>query len=201
MSPLLSHTGWPASFPKLKEQDILGVTGEKITPFRTNNRTAGIMQIEIRAIGRIREEYIAAGIDEYRKRLRPYVRVSIREFPEGHIQDEHSPSLCQQVREREGGLLLKGIPESMVIIALDAGGESWSSTDLAHRMAAWELTGTSGVAFLVGGPLGLHEAVFARSDHQLSLSRMTFPHQLVRLILAEQLYRAFRIMRGEPYHK
>jgi 23S rRNA (pseudouridine1915-N3)-methyltransferase len=159
------------------------------------------MQIEIRAIGRIREEYIAAGIEEYRKRLRPYARFSIHEFPEGHIQDERSPSLCQQVREREGSLLLKGIPESMAIIALDPDGDSWSSTDLAHRMGSWELSGKSGVVFLIGGPLGLHETVYAQSDHRLSLSRMTFPHQLVRLILAEQIYRAFRIMRGEPYHK
>lgn len=159
------------------------------------------MQIEIRAIGRIREEYISAGIDEYRKRLRPYARFAVHEFPEGHIQDERSPSLCQQVREREGALLLKGIPEGMVIIALDPGGVSWSSIDLAHRMASWELSGKSGVAFLIGGPLGIHETVYARSDYRLSLSRLTFPHQLVRLILAEQLYRAFRIMRGEPYHK
>jgi 23S rRNA (pseudouridine1915-N3)-methyltransferase len=159
------------------------------------------MQIEIRAIGRIREEYIAAGVDEYRKRLQQYARLSIHEFPEGHIQNEHSPSLCQQVREREGTLLLKGIPESMWIIALDPDGGNWSSTDLAHRMASWELSGKSGVVFLIGGPLGLHETIYARSDHRLSLSRMTFPHQLVRLILVEQIYRAFRIMRGEPYHK
>jgi 23S rRNA (pseudouridine1915-N3)-methyltransferase len=159
------------------------------------------MQIEIRAIGRIREEYIAAGIDEYRKRLRPYTRFSIHEFPEVRIQDEHSPSGCQQVREREGALLLNGIPDSMVIIALDPEGDSWSSSELAQRMASWELSGQGGVVFLIGGPLGLHKTVYTRSDHRLSLSRMTFPHQLVRLILAEQLYRAFRIMRGEPYHK
>jgi 23S rRNA (pseudouridine1915-N3)-methyltransferase len=159
------------------------------------------MQIEIRAIGRIREGYISAGVDEYRKRLRPYARLSVHEFPEGRIQDECSPSLCDQVRLREGTLLLNGIPESMVIIALDPEGDSWSSIELAHRMTAWELSGKRGVVFLIGGPLGLHDTVNTRSDHRLSLSRMTFPHQLVRLILAEQLYRAFRIMRGEPYHK
>lgn len=159
------------------------------------------MQVEIRAVGRIREDYLKAGIDEYQRRLQPYTRLWIREVREEPIPDDRSPALCRQVQEREGALLLKGIPDRTVVIALDPEGETWTSIELAKRLGSWEVAGYKGVIFLIGGPIGLHDTVRARSDHRLSLSRMTFPHQLVRLIIAEQLYRAYRITRGDPYHK
>lgn len=159
------------------------------------------MQIEIRVVGRIREEYLKSGIAEYQKRLQPYTRLVIREIREEAIQDERSSTLCRQARERESTQLLKGIPSGMVVIALDMEGEEWTSRELADRISSWEIAGNTGAIFLIGGPTGLHETVLSHSDFHLCLSRMTFPHQLVRLILVEQLYRAFRIMRGEPYHK
>lgn len=165
----------------------------------TSERTG--MQIEIRAIGHIREAFIAAGMAEYEKRLRSYTRFSIREFPVKNLPDVVSATVKRRAEEQEGIRLLKGISPDCVIIALDPEGESWTSEELARHMASFELSGRNPIIFLIGGPLGLPDLVLHKADIRLSLSRMTFPHQMVRLILAEQLYRAFRIMRGEPYHK
>ncbi len=169
------------------------------TGFRQSTCTT-IMKIEIRAIGHIREAYIAEGITEYQKRLRPYTRFSIREFPVENLP-EVMPLTQRRGRDQEGIRLLNGLSADTVIIALDPEGETWTSEDLARRMTSFALSGRNDLVFLIGGPPGLSDLILDRADICLSLSRMTFPHQLVRLILVEQLYRAFRIMRGEPYHK
>lgn len=159
------------------------------------------MKIEIRAIGHIREAYIAQGITEYQKRLRPYTRFSIREFPVENHPEGMPPTVQRRALDQEGIRLLGGLSADTVIIALDPGGEAWTSEELARQMTSFALSGRNDLVFLIGGPTGLSGLILDRADICLSLSRMTFPHQLVRLILVEQLYRAFRIMRGEPYHK
>lgn len=158
------------------------------------------MKLKIVASGKIRERYLAEGIEDYARRIRRYAELEIREVP-----DEPNPGQGEAreaiAREREGERILEALPAEAVVIALDPQGEEWSSTELAERLAKWELSGPYTVAFAIGGELGLSPKVLACATHVLSLSRMTFPHQLARLLLLEQLYRAFRIHRGEPYHR
>lgn len=123
------------------------------------------------------------------------------EIPEEHVPERASARETELVKEKEGGLLAKNIRESDFVVVLDPRGETWSSEELAGKIKGWEISGTSRVAFLIGGPLGLSDVVRKRADVLLSLSKMTFTHPMTRLILLEQIYRAFRIIRGEPYHK
>ena len=159
------------------------------------------MQIRVITIGRIKEKYLQDGIAEYEKRLRPYVKVQIVEISEEKRPASAAPSVERIALEKEGDRILAAVPEGSFLIALDVKGLSWSSEELAASFREWELSGQNQLAFVIGGDLGLSPAVIARSDLRLSLSKMTFTHPLVRLLLVEQVYRAFRIMRGEPYHK
>ncbi len=159
------------------------------------------MQIRVIAVGRIKEKYLQDGIAEYEKRLRPYAKVQIVEISEEKRPASATPSVERIALEKEGDRILAAIPEGSFLIALDVKGLSWSSEELAASFREWELSGQNQLAFVIGGDLGLSPAVIARSDLRLSLSKMTFTHPLVRLLLVEQVYRAFRIMRGEPYHK
>jgi 23S rRNA (pseudouridine1915-N3)-methyltransferase len=159
------------------------------------------MQVHIIAVGKIKEKYLQEGIAEYQKRLRPYVKLNIIELTEEKRPASASVSVETAAKEKEGERILAAIPEGSNIIALDMQGQSWSSKELAGTVRRWELSGQNQLAFLIGGDLGLSPAVLARSDLRLSLSRMTFTHPMARLLLVEQVYRAFRILRGEPYHK
>ena len=159
------------------------------------------MQIRVIAVGRIKEKYMQDGIAEYEKRLRPYAKVQIVEISEEKRPASPTPSVESIALEKEGDRILATVPEGSFLIALDVKGISWSSEELAASFREWELSGQNQLAFVIGGDLGLAPAVIARSDLRLSLSKMTFPHPLARLLLVEQVYRAFRIMRGEPYHK
>ena len=159
------------------------------------------MQIRVITIGRIKEKYLQDGIAEYEKRLRPYVKVQIVEISEEKRPASAAPSVERIALEKEGDRILAAIPEGSFLIALDVKGISWSSEELAASFREWELSGQNPLTFVIGGDLGLSPAVIARSDLRLSLSKMTFTHPLARLLLVEQVYRAFRIMRGEPYHK
>jgi 23S rRNA (pseudouridine1915-N3)-methyltransferase len=159
------------------------------------------MQILIIAVGKIKEKYLQEGIAEYTKRLRPYVKLNILEITEekriGHI----TPSDQKRIKEAEGMRILGAIPQDSFVIVLDANGVHWSSETLAENLQRYEIAGRNSLSIIIGGDLGLSDAVIARSNLRLSLSLMTFTHQMIRLILLEQIYRACKINHNEPYHK
>jgi 23S rRNA (pseudouridine1915-N3)-methyltransferase len=159
------------------------------------------MQIHIIAIGKIREAYLKEGIEIYRNRLSPRHRVTITDVPEERLPEKYSDTEKLSAREKEGIRLIAAAPQKTVVIALDPEGVMLSSDELSARMAQWEIKGQNTLSFFIGSPLGISSAVTRQADLVLSLSRMTFPHQLVRLILIEQIYRADCIRRGIPYHK
>jgi 23S rRNA (pseudouridine1915-N3)-methyltransferase len=159
------------------------------------------MQVHTIAVGKIKEKYLQLGILEYEKRLRPYVKLQIIEISEEKRPASASPAVESAAKEKEGERILAAIPEGSYVIALDMQGQSWSSEELAAAFREWELSGQNHLAFVIGGDLGLSPAVLARSGLRLSLSKMTFTHPMARLLLVEQVYRVFRILRGEPYHK
>ncbi|MDP3395275.1 MAG: 23S rRNA (pseudouridine(1915)-N(3))-methyltransferase RlmH [Methanoregula sp.] len=159
------------------------------------------MQIRVIAVGRIKEKYLQDGIAEYVKRLQPYAKVQIVEISEEKRPASATPSVERIALEKEGDRILAAIPDGSFVIALDVKGLSWSSEELAASFCEWELSGQNQLAFVIGGDLGLSPFVIARSNLRLSISKMTFTHPLARLLLIEQVYRAFRIIRGEPYHK
>jgi 23S rRNA (pseudouridine1915-N3)-methyltransferase len=156
------------------------------------------MRIFLVAVGRLRDATIRDGVDDYVRRLSHYASVKLVEV-KGERVRKGVPR--DQLLAREGTRLLQAIPQDAYTIALDRVGESCRSEDLADRLARLGVEGRSRVAFVIGGPLGLASAVIDRADWRLSLSEMTFPHEMSRLILSEQIYRAFTIIRGEDYHK
>jgi len=159
------------------------------------------MQIRIIAVGRIKEKYLQDAIAEYEKRLRPYVKLQILELPEEKRTGNVSPSQEKILKEQEGARILAAILPESFVVALDVGGSGWSSEDLARNLKNWEIAGRNSLIIIIGGDLGLGENVLERSDKRLSLSPMTFTHQMARLFLLEQVYRAIKINCGEPYHK
>ncbi|MGN9867255.1 23S rRNA (pseudouridine(1915)-N(3))-methyltransferase RlmH [Bacillus swezeyi] len=159
------------------------------------------MNISIVAIGKLKEKYLKQGIDEYIKRLSSYAKVEIIELPDEKAPENLSEQDMKIVKDKEGERLLAKISPDAHVIALAIEGKMKSSEELADNMDRLATYGKSKVTFVIGGSLGLSDAVLKRADEKLSFSRMTFPHQLMRLILLEQVYRAFRINRGEPYHK
>jgi 23S rRNA (pseudouridine1915-N3)-methyltransferase len=159
------------------------------------------MQIHVIAMGRVKESYLSEGIAEYEKRLRPYAKIRIVEIADERRPARISPAQTAQLLKKEGARVLESIPPEGYTIALDISGNQMSSEGLARLLHDQEIGGKGRVTFVIGGDLGLSADVLARCDERLSLSPMTFTHQMVRLILLEQVYRAFRIMRGEPYHK
>lgn len=158
------------------------------------------MKITIVCAGKIKEKYLAAGIAEFMKRLKPFAQVEIREVHEEKMPDNPSAAEKEQVLSKEGEKLLKLVPEGSYLFVLDVFGKEKSSEDLAASLDKLGLSGRSNIAFLIGGAFGLSPAVRKAADELLSFSRMTFTHQMVRLLLVEQIYRAFKINRGEKYH-
>ena len=159
------------------------------------------MNISIITIGKLKEKYLKAGIDEYLKRLTSYAKIEVIEMPDEKAPEELSPAEMEQVKHKEGEKLLSKIYQDTYVIALAIDGKMKSSEELADSLDKLATYGKSKIAFVIGGSLGLSQEVLNRADEKLSFSKMTFPHQLMRLILLEQVYRAFRINRGEPYHK
>lgn len=159
------------------------------------------MQVHIIAVGKIKEKYLQMGISDFEKRLRPYVKLQIMEISEEKRPATTSSAGVSAAKIKEGERILAVIPENSYLIALDVQGQTWSSEELAGVFRQWELAGQNNLAFVIGGDLGLSPAVLSGSDMQLSLSKMTFTHPIARILLLEQIYRAFRILRGEPYHK
>ncbi len=158
------------------------------------------MQIQILCIGKIKDAYISSGIAEFEKRLRPYGKIFITELAEVKIPENASVSEELRVKEREGELILANAKEGFMKIALDPNGTSLSSEEFADVFRDAKLSGKN-LCFIIGGPLGLSPELLKSAEKKLSLSRMTFTHPMTRLILLEQVYRAFRILNGEPYHK
>ncbi|CAM4101349.1 23S rRNA (pseudouridine(1915)-N(3))-methyltransferase RlmH [Mesobacillus thioparans] len=159
------------------------------------------MNISIVTVGKLKEKYLKQGIEEYLKRLGSYAKVEVFEVPDEKAPEELSDTEMAQVKQKEGDRILSKIGQDTYVIALAINGKLKSSEELADTLDKLATYGKSKIAFVIGGSLGLSEEVLKRADEQLSFSKMTFPHQLMRLILVEQVYRAFRINRNEPYHK
>lgn len=159
------------------------------------------MNISIVTVGKLKEKYLKQGIDEYLKRLTAYAKVEVIEVADEKAPEELSALEMEQVKQKEGERILAKISQDAYVIALAINGKMESSEQLADSLDKLATYGRSKIAFVIGGSLGLSDEVVKRADEQLSFSKMTFPHQLMRLILVEQIYRAFRINRGEPYHK
>lgn len=159
------------------------------------------MKITVLCVGKIKEKFYTAAVEEYVKRLSRYSKVEIAEVQDEKTVEGASEKEEERVRDIEGRRLLSRISDGAYVIALAIEGESMSSVKLAARLEALAASGTSHMVFVIGGSLGLSSEVMKRSDMQLSFSKLTFPHQLMRVILLEQIYRSFRIIRGEPYHK
>ncbi|MFC4321725.1 23S rRNA (pseudouridine(1915)-N(3))-methyltransferase RlmH [Litchfieldia salsa] len=159
------------------------------------------MNITIFSIGKLKEKYLKQGIDEYLKRLTAYAKIEIIELPDEKAPETLSDIEMEQIKQKEGERILSKISDDTHVIALAIEGKMKSSEQLADDLDKLATYGKSKIAFVIGGSLGLSSDVMKRSNDTLSFSKMTFPHQLMRLILVEQIYRAFRINRGEPYHK
>ena len=158
------------------------------------------MKINIVAAGKLKEKYLSQGIAEFMKRLTPFAQVRILEIHEEKMPENPSAAEKEKVLAAEGGRLLHQVPAGSYLVVLDVYGEQKSSEELAARIDALGLQGRSNITFLIGGAFGLSAGVRAAADERLSFSRMTFTHQMVRLLLVEQIYRAFKINRGEKYH-
>lgn len=159
------------------------------------------MNISIVTVGKLKEKYLKQGIEEYLKRLTSYAKVEIIEVADEKAPEELSELEMEQVKQKEGERILAKVSHDAHVIALAINGKMQSSEELADSLDKLATYGKSKLAFVIGGSLGLSDEVLKRANEQLSFSKMTFPHQLMRLILVEQIYRAFRINRGEPYHK
>lgn len=159
------------------------------------------MKITILTVGKMKEKFFTEAISEYSKRLSKYCSLEIVEVADEKTPDGASAALEEQIREKEGERLLAKIKENSYVITLEIEGKMLDSVELSHMLQEKMVQGESHLAFVIGGSLGLSKSVLKRSDMALSFSKMTFPHQLMRVILLEQIYRSFRIMKGEPYHK
>ena len=158
------------------------------------------MKITIVCAGKIKEKYLREGVAEYEKRLRPYADLRTIEIGEERMKDKPSAAEKAETIRREGERLLMQVPQDAYLIVLDVGGAELSSEELAAKIDRLAVEGKSHITFLIGGPFGLSDEVRQCADIRLSFSHFTFPHQLIRLFLMEQIYRAFKISKGEPYH-
>lgn len=159
------------------------------------------MKITIITVGKIKEKYLKDAIAEYSKRLSKYCKLEIVEVADEKTLENVSETVENAIREKEAERILKYVKEDAYIITLEIGGKLLSSEELAEKIEKLGVQGTSHIIFIIGGSIGLGKSVLKKSDYALSFSRMTFPHQLMRVILLEQVYRSYRIMNGEPYHK
>lgn len=158
------------------------------------------MKLTIAGIGKIKEKWMRDGIGEYVTRLTPLSRLRMIEQDEEKMPANPSEAIKEKVMEKEGEKILKYVADDDFVILLDTGGKEMSSTELSDLLASKMVAGKSSFVFMIGGPFGNGNNLRRRADVRLSLSPMTFTHQMARLILAEQLYRAMKIMRHEPYH-
>jgi len=159
------------------------------------------MKITIICVGKIKEKYFTMAIDEYTKRLSRYCKLEIIEVNDEKTPDHASEAEENQIKKLEGERILKNIKDGTFLIALAIEGSMLSSVELADKIEQLGVSGSSHLTFVIGGSLGLSNEVLNRADFKLSFSKMTFPHQMMRVILLEQIYRAYRINTNQPYHK
>lgn len=158
------------------------------------------MKITIACVGKIKEKYLSAGIEEFCKRLTPFCKLEIVSINEEKMPDDPTPATKQQVLEKETARLMAIIPENSYVFLLDVIGKQLSSPELADKIDALALAGKSHLTFVIGGAFGYTNALRKRADFAISFSKMTFTHQMIRLLLVEQIYRAFMISSGRKYH-
>lgn len=159
------------------------------------------MNISIISVGKIKEKYLKLGIEEFSKRLSKYSKLEFIELDDEKCPENLSEKDILIVKEKEGNKILSKIKNNSYVIALAIDGKNLSSEELAEKISSLAVSGKSYITFVIGGSLGLSDDVLKRANYKLSFSKMTFPHQLMKLILLEQVYRAFRINNNEPYHK
>ncbi|MCI8455080.1 MAG: 23S rRNA (pseudouridine(1915)-N(3))-methyltransferase RlmH [Lachnospiraceae bacterium] len=159
------------------------------------------MKITVLAVGKVKERFYREAVAEYTKRLGRYCRLEIMEVSDEKTPDGAGPALERQIKEKEGERILSHIREGCYVVALAIEGVETDSLGLAERIEAWSVSGISHLVFIIGGSLGLADSVLSRADFKLSFSRLTFPHQLMRVLVLEQLYRSYRIIQKQPYHK
>ena len=159
------------------------------------------MRITLVTVGKIKEKYLEQAIAEYSKRLSRYCRLEIIQVADEKTPEGASSAVEEQIKEKEGERILSQIREGAYVIALAIDGQMLDSVELSQKISKLGIDGISHIVFVIGGSLGLSSRVLKRADYKLSFSRMTFPHQLMRVILLEQIYRGYRILAGEPYHK
>lgn len=159
------------------------------------------MRISLICVGKLKEKYLSQAVEEYAKRLSRYCNLDIQELPDEKTPDNAGAALEEQIKKKEGERILKALKEDSFCIALAINGSMLSSEELAEKLDYLGVSGSSHISFIIGGSLGLSEEVLKRADYKLSFSKMTFPHQLMRVILLEQIYRSYRINHNQPYHK
>ena len=159
------------------------------------------MKITIITVGKIKEKYLKDAIDEYSKRLSKYCKLEIVEVADEKTPDNASVVVEEQIRSKEAERILKYVKEDAFVITLEINGKQLTSEEMADKVDKLGVQGVSHIIFIIGGSIGLGKEVLQKSNFALSFSKMTFPHQLMRVILLEQIYRSYRINNGEPYHK
>ena len=159
------------------------------------------MNISIIAVGKLKEKYLKMAVDEYSKRLSRYTKLEIIELQDEKTPDNASEKEEVQIKEKEGKAILSKIKDNAYVIAMDLNGKQLASVEFSQFISNCAVMGNSNIVFVIGGSLGLSEEVIKRADYKLCFSKMTFPHQIFRVMLLEQVYRGFRIMNNEPYHK
>lgn len=159
------------------------------------------MKITVITVGKIKEKYLKDAIAEYSKRLSKYCKLEIVEVADEKTPDNASEVVEDAIRSKEAERILKYIKDDAFVITLEINGKQLSSEELADKIDKLGVQGTSHIIFVIGGSIGLGKEVLEKSNFALSFSKMTFPHQLMRVVLLEQIYRSYRIISGEPYHK
>lgn len=159
------------------------------------------MKITIITVGKVKESYFRGAIEEYSKRLSKYCKLEIVEVADEKTPDRASETEEEHIKAKEAERIMKYVRDDAYVIALAIEGKQLDSVELSRKLDILGVQGKSHIQFVIGGSLGLHHSVLGRADFKLSFSKMTFPHQLMRVILLEQIYRAYRIINHEPYHK
>lgn len=159
------------------------------------------MKITVISVGKIKEKYFTGAINEYAKRLTKYCKLDLIEVPDEKAPENLSDKEMIQVKDKEGERILAKISDQAYVIALAIEGKQVTSEELSDKIEKLGVSGKSHITFVIGGSLGLSDNVMKRANYKLSFSKMTFPHQLMKVVLLEQVYRAYRIARNEPYHK
>ncbi|STX11231.1 Ribosomal RNA large subunit methyltransferase H [Kurthia zopfii] len=157
--------------------------------------------ISIISVGKLKEKYLKLGIEEYAKRLGGYTKLDLIEVPDEKAPEQLSDAEMEIVKKKESERILAKVPQDAYVFALAIEGKQRTSEEMSKEIESLMTYGQSKIVFIIGGSLGLHDDVLKRADTKISFGKMTLPHQLMKLVLVEQIYRSYRIMKGEPYHK